>query len=64
MVHIFNAYTFVELTKVHTETTKIIDLVFADLDKAFAVLGINGYVARWKLPSFEKFPDSRPDHDD
>ena len=35
-------------------TPKIYSLVFADLDKAFAVVGADGFIGRWKLPSFEE----------
>ena len=59
-VHIFNAYTFVELQKVHTDSAKIVDIVFAELDKAFAVLGVNGYIGKWRLPTFEKIHESTP----
>lgn len=33
-------------------------MVFADLDKAFAVVGANGFIGRWKLPSFTEYSKS------
>ena len=51
-IYIYNAYTFVEVRKIEVATPKIFSLVFADLDKAFAVVGANGFIGRWKLPSF------------
>lgn len=62
MIHIYNAYTMVELTKIHADSPKIIDLVFADLDKAFAALGVNGYIGKWSLPTFDKIHESRPEN--
>lgn len=52
-IYIYNAYTFVEMHKIIIDTPKVFGLVFADLDKAFAVVGANGFLGRWKLPSFE-----------
>ena len=52
-ITVFNAYTFVEIHKMTINTTRIFSLVFADLDKAFAVIGADGFMNRWKLPSFE-----------
>ena len=37
------------------------NLVFADLDKGFAVVGANGFLGRWKLPSFEEYFQSSED---
>ena len=28
-------------------------MAFADLDRAFGVVGANGYIGRWKMPSFQ-----------
>lgn len=52
-IYIYNAYTFVKLWDFTVNTPKIFGIVFADLDKAFAVVGANGYIGRWKLPSFD-----------
>jgi WD40 repeat protein len=60
-ISIFNAYTFVELDKIHIDTNKVLSIAFADLDRAFAVLGQKGYIGKWKLPSFEKITSSKPD---
>ena len=54
-LYCYNAYTFVEIKRIALETPKVFNLVFADLDKAFAVVGANGYVGRWKLPSFKEY---------
>jgi hypothetical protein len=54
-IFVYNAYTFTELKRISIDTPKVFNLVFADLDKAFAVVGANGYLGRWKLPSFEEF---------
>ena len=40
------------MRRIEIATPKVFSLVFADLDKAFAVVGANGYIGRWKLPSF------------
>lgn len=53
-IYVYNAYTFNELKKISVVTPKIYSLVFADHDKAFAVVGADGFVGRWKLPSFEE----------
>ena len=53
-IYVYNAYTFNELRKIDVITPKIYSLVFADLDKAFAVVGADGFMGRWKLPSFEE----------
>jgi len=39
----------------------VLGLVFADLDRAFAVVSQCGYIGRWSLPSFKKISDGRPD---
>jgi len=53
-ISVFNAYTYVELRKIVVTAPRIFNLVFADMDKAFAVVGGDGYLNRWKLPSFEE----------
>lgn len=50
----YNAYTFVEIKRINLDTPKVFNMVFADLDKAFAVVGANGFLGRWKLPSFKE----------
>ena len=57
-IFVFNAYTFVELRKIVVTAPRIFNLVFADMDKAFAVVGGDGYLNRWKLPSFEEIGQS------
>ena len=57
-IHIYNAYTFTSLKKIVVNTSKIFGLVFADLDKAFAAVGADGYLNRWKLPSFDEIGQS------
>ena len=51
-IYIYNAYTFVELHKFGVDATngKILDLVFADQDKAFAVVSSCGLIGRYMLP--------------
>ena len=51
-IYIFNAYTFVELHKIDVVSPKIFGIVLSDMDKAFAAVGANGFIGRWKLPSF------------
>ena len=53
-IFVYNAYTFNELRKIDVNTPKVFSLVFADLDRAFAVVGADGFIGRWKLPSFEE----------
>ena len=60
-IYIYNAYTLVQLKKLDFGTPKIFNLVFADLDKAFAVVGTNGYIGRWRLPSFKEIFEGEAD---
>ena len=55
---IYNAFTLkkvkqLELTNA-PEKTEITQLCFSNKDIAMAVCGSNGYVAKWKMPSFER----------
>ena len=61
-ISVFNAYTFVELRKIVVTAPRIFSLVFADMDKAFAVVGGDGYLNRWKLPSFAEIVQSNRDY--
>ena len=43
------------------DSPKIQSIVFAQNDKAFAVVGTDGYIGRFEMPSFRKIFDSLPD---
>ena len=52
-IYIYNAYTYVQLKRINIFTSKVFSLVFSDMDRMFAVMGANGFIGSWKLPSFE-----------
>ena len=62
-IYVYNAYTFVELQKLPVDATngKVLGLVFADQDKAFAVVSSCGLIGRYSLPKFVKLGESRAD---
>ena len=62
-IYIYNAYTFVELHKFGVDASqgKIQNIVFADLDKAFAIVSSCGLVARYNLPKFDKISEKKAD---
>ena len=53
-LRIYNAYTLQPLRSepIKLDGPKICDLVCSDLDRAFAIIGNNGFCARYELPSF------------
>jgi WD40 repeat protein len=51
-INIYNAYTFQKIYTVKVSAQKLISLVFTQHDKAFAVLGQDGYIGRFAMPSF------------
>lgn len=61
MIYIYNAYTLTEITKFPVDTSRVLNLVVAEFDRAFAVLGVDGYIGRFRLPSGEKINCSVPD---
>ena len=46
-VHIYNAYTFEWIYNTNVPDPLIKSLAFSHMDKAFAVLGSQGYIGRW-----------------
>ena len=38
----------------------MLDLVFADLDKAFGIVCQCGFIGRWELPDFKPCKNGRP----
>ncbi len=60
-VNIYNAYTLQKIEQIRVDATKVLSLVFAQMDKAFAVVGQDGYIGRFALPSFKKINDGIPD---
>jgi hypothetical protein len=51
-IHIFNAYTLVEIAKIKHSGVKATELVFAEHDHAFAIVSSCGFVGKWKIPDF------------
>jgi len=60
-VVVYNAYTFQKVEQVRVDTAKVLGLVFAQHDRAFAVVGQDGFIGRYALPSFKKINDGMPD---
>ena len=54
---VYNAYTLKKMKTIEMvrapEKTEITQLVFNNKDVAIGVCGNNGYVGRWRIPSFE-----------
>ena len=52
-IRAFNAYTMKQVSDtIRRDGTKIVDLTFADLDRAVAVVFTTGKIERWEIPSF------------
>jgi len=60
-ITIFNAYTFVKIECIRVEALKVLSIVFAQHDKAFAVIGQDGYIGRFSMPTFKKIYEGMPD---
>jgi hypothetical protein len=52
-LYVYNAYTFVKIQTLRVDTLKVINIVFSQFDRAFAVLGADGWIARYALPTFK-----------
>lgn len=53
-IYIYNAYTLALIEKIKHQGVKAIEIVFAELDKAFAIVSAEGYIGKWKIPGFQK----------
>jgi WD40 repeat protein len=63
---VYNAYTFVKIQTLRVDTQKVLNIVFSQYDRAFAVLGADGWIGRYALPSFKMIlkatlPDAKLD---
>ena len=57
-IYVYNAYTFTQQRRIESNSQKLFSLVLADNDKMFAVMGANGFIGCWKLPSFREISQS------
>lgn len=48
-IHIYNAYTIQEIKTIYCPDTSIKSIVFSNLDKGFAVLGVGQYIGRYSF---------------
>ena len=52
-IRAFNAYTMKPVCDIiRRDGSKIVDLVFSDLDRSFAIVSTTGKIERFELPSF------------
>ena len=51
-IYVFNSYTFQLIEKFKHTGIKATEIVFADHDKAFAIVSSCGYIGKWKIPGF------------
>lgn len=52
-MHVFNAYTLGLVHKFKHTGVKAIEIVFAEHDRAFAIVSSCGFVGKWKIPDFQ-----------
>ena len=54
-IRAFNAYTMKPVCDIiRRDGSKIVDLVFSDLDRSFAIVSTTGKIERFELPSFKQ----------
>jgi len=64
-IRAFYAYTLKAACDIiRCDGSRIVDLVFSELDRAFAVVSTTGTIERYELPSFNKIQPVPEDYED
>lgn len=59
-VLIYNAYTLVKLHQIRCTSESVTDIVFGDRDSSFALITPDGFLGRYRMPSFQIIKERQP----
>jgi hypothetical protein len=51
-IYVYNAYTLEKLHQIKITPKGIEEFIFGERDLSFAAVTLDGYIGRWRLPSF------------
>jgi WD40 repeat protein len=59
-VVIYNSYTLVKVHQIRATSEGVSDIVFGERDSTFAVITPDGFLGRYRLPSFQPVKEREP----
>lgn len=57
-LYVFNAYTLENITKIKCPPMGISEIIIGEKDSSFAICSLDGYINRYKLPTFQIIKES------